>query len=131
MPVDRSRLDEAVVEWLEHGPGAGNGLDHVRLLFIRVYPGWGRGDATRLAASCGVGIDIIQRVFKKNPAWTSGPSPRVVNDLAKVLMLPARVVLFAFLADVYPEAVDEDMWCVLDKIAHMPTMELMQVHQLR
>jgi hypothetical protein len=123
--------DDAIAEWVASGPGAGNGLNHVRRLFRIVYPEWPRGAARRLSEHFDVGLDTIQRVFKQNPGWTSGPTPRVVNDLAKVLGLSPTVVLFAFIADLYPDAVDEDMWRVLDKVARMPRQELRQLHRLR
>lgn len=133
MPNYRSMTEAAAVdEWVATGPGAGNGLDHVRRLFRVVYPGWRHGHAAKLAARHGVSVDLIQRVFKKNPAWTSVPTPRVLNELARALELPRTTILaFAFLADLHPDAVDEDMWRVLDSIAWMSRSELVQLHQLR
>lgn len=132
MAIELAELDGAVAEWLTSGPGAGNGLDHVRLLFRLVYPDWRRGYAPALAARHGVSIDTVQRVFKANPAWNSVPGPKVVNDLARVLEMPkATLVLFAFLADLHPDAVDEDMWRILAKVARMTRAELAQLDQLR
>lgn len=118
-----------VADWVASGPGAGNGLDHVRALFKIVYPEWQRGLVVRLTGLTGVDKEIVQRVFRSR-TWNSIPNTDpVIAGLATVLNLPITVVLFAFVADLHPKAVDDEMYCVLHKVAQMTPAELEQMHR--
>jgi hypothetical protein len=123
-----SKWTPEVRAWVESGPGNGNGLDHVRALFKIAYPEWRRGAPQRIADHFDVDRDIVHRVFKAR-TWKSIPIPEVVNDLAKVLRMPSAVVLFAFMADVHPDAVDQDMYDVLHEVGLMGRDQLAQMHQ--
>ncbi|WP_372663696.1 hypothetical protein [Amycolatopsis kentuckyensis] len=116
-----------VADWVTNtGPGAGNGLPHVRALFRIVHPVWKRGTLARLATVHQVKPDILRHLFKTN-TWTSIPADPVIESLATVLDLPETVVLFAFLADLHPKAVDDDMYRVLHEVGQMNPTELVQM----
>lgn len=130
MTNERSMWTPEVRHWVTTGPGAGNGLDHVRALFKVVFPHWQRGAAPRLAAQYGVDKETLHRVFRAN-TWNSIPkSDPVIAELAKVLDLPITVVLFAFIADLHPQAVDEEMYAVLNELGYMSRKQVMQMHQV-
>jgi hypothetical protein len=131
MTNDRSTKREQIVSgWLKNGPGAGNGLEHVRALFKAAFPGpWGRGFTTHIGTKVGVEPDLVHRVFRANPAWGSIPKPSVITDLATVLGMPRSAVLFAFMADIHPDAVDAEMYAVLREIALKSPSELAQMRE--
>ncbi len=118
-----------VTDWVMTGPGAGNNLNHVRALFRLVYPEWKRGIIPRLANTHGVDREILLRVFRRD-TWRSIPhTDPVIEGLATVLHVPVAVVLFAFLADLHPKAVDDEMYCVLHEVAQMTRPQLVRMHQ--
>ncbi|MBB1153453.1 hypothetical protein [Amycolatopsis dendrobii] len=109
-------------------PGAGNGLDHVRGLFFARFPGpWPHGFLAGVAKEKGVTPDLIHRVFRANPAWRSIPKGEVIAGIATALGLPRAAVHFAFMADLHPDACDENMYRVLSLIASMTPAQIREM----
>ncbi|MET9262343.1 hypothetical protein [Amycolatopsis sp. NPDC004079] len=108
-------------------PGEGNGLKHVRGLFQSRYPDpfpWPKGFLTKLANERGVEPDVVHRVFRTNPGWTTIPREKVIEDLANALEVPNCLVVFAFMADLYPATCDEVMYRTLERVAQMHPAQL-------